>query len=372
MWSSRPYRDLLDAGLLDLPQAASAWQRLADRGGPETVAGAHHLLPLAEWNLRRLGALPGRERGIGAVERSWLDCEQRCEAAAGLLAGLRLAGVRCLVIKGLALAHLAYPHRALRPMNDVDVLVGDEALPAALTHLERAGWQPVPSRSPELARPRHAVTLRSGRGFELDLHRYALADCCDPGVDDGLWQRAVPLEVAGEQALTLSPADHLLVVAAHGLRWGPEPPAHWVADAVLLLRRLGTLVRWEVLLEESRRRRMGAPAFTALRFLRREYAAPVPDEVVRALARDGRLSPTRLELAARSRPPALLPGLYLHWCDLRRLRPELPAARRAMLFPGYLRHLWSLERVGQVPREALRKSTARIVSRWRRDPRAPR
>jgi hypothetical protein len=125
-------------------------------------------------------------------------------------------------------------------------------------------------------------------------------------------------------------------------------------------------MRWEVLLDEARRRRLETGILHALRFIRREYAAPVPEAVLAALSRGARSPLTRLELAARSRPPGILPGFFLHWCDLGELRRDLPTARRLRMFPDYLRHLWGLDRIGQVPLAALRKSAVRIAARLQR------
>src|SRR5439155_716431 len=61
--------------------------------------------------------------------------------AARLLQGLREAGIRTMVLKGLPLALLYYRDRGARPMSDVDVLVPVHQTALAIDCLARMGWR---------------------------------------------------------------------------------------------------------------------------------------------------------------------------------------------------------------------------------------
>ncbi len=90
------------------------------------------------------------------------------------LAILRAAGVPSRVLKGVALAHTAYPHPEQRVFGDVDLLVSGADLQRAVSAL--CGELDLTRVQPELrpgfdARFGKEVLLRAPDGLELDLHR---------------------------------------------------------------------------------------------------------------------------------------------------------------------------------------------------------
>lgn len=356
--------DLLKAGLLPPGRARKAWERWREATGGLADAADRKLLPLAEWNLT---AGEGRAAaplvGPGFVELGWLRSERLVAEAGVVLEALGRGGVKTVVLKGLALAHLYYPHRSLRPMEDIDLLVGPEAWDAARAVVEELGWKRL---APEPASRRahlHAESFTLTGAIELDLHAHALLESCAPRADDGFLDRAVPFAVEAAGAFTLSPADHLLSVCVHGLRFSPVPAVQWAADAALVVRGAGKALRWETLVAEARTRDLALPVSSALRFLARSLEVDVPADVLAELERSGRGLVRRLELAARAGPPHLLSGLFLHWRTFSRERPELSPPGRAVRFPAYLRELWAVDRPAALPAVALRKAAARLRRR---------
>jgi len=145
------------------------------------------------------------------------------------------AGIQPLVFKGPAVAR-HYPEPGLRPMGDIDLLlpVADHA--RALNVLRRAQWvvvraggaghydtQLVHSHVPSLSLELHY-------GLEPSSERVT---ALDPAV---LWERRVPLDCAGTLAFGLSPADEVVVLAAHAGK-----PFHgftrliWTADLAMIV-----------------------------------------------------------------------------------------------------------------------------------------
>src|SRR5439155_3042903 len=118
-----------------------------------------------------------------------------------VLADLHDADMPTLVLKGAALTVLHYRDRGTRPMADLDVMVPRELAGHALDTLRAAGWElavPVHNDSiDQLLRMRHSVALRRG-GDELDLHGYALAACIGTGLEGGLWDASVEMDVGGQ------------------------------------------------------------------------------------------------------------------------------------------------------------------------------
>lgn len=356
--------DLLRAGLFPPDRAREAWDRWRAATGGIADAADRRLLPLVEWNLTSGASLSSAFRGEpGFVELSWLRTERLVGEACTAIDALSAGGVKAVVLKGLALSHLFYPHRSLRPMEDVDLLVGPAEWDRARLLLEELGWR---RRAPEPASRRahlHAEAFTLSGEIELDLHAHALLESCALGADDGFLERSVPFAIGSTRAFTLCPADHLLSVCVHGLRFSPVPTFRWVADAVLILRGAGAAMDWDLLVSEARARDLALPVSSALRLLEHELETPVPALVLDELERSGRGWTRRFELSARAAPPRLGAGLFLHWRSFARERPELSPLARAFRFPHYLRELWAVGRLAALPGVALRKTASRLRRR---------
>lgn len=358
MWPTRREVELLHAALDKPASARAAWDRwrLATGGVPDVPA--RRLLPLVEWNLRRGAELASP----GFVESGVASTLAILTAAAPVLAALREAEIRCLVIKGFALAHLVYPHPALRPMADVDLLVSVRDTEKAAAVLESLGWRVMEPEPAERLPHLHGVTFTRAGAPEMDLHFRALEESGAPGIDEGFFARAVPAILGESTSETLCPADHLLCVCVHGLRWSAVAPIHWVTDAIMLLRRSDDPVAWETLLREAQARRLEVPLGQAFQLLVSEFDAPIPAAVIARLAAVS--SPSRRrEVAARMKRPSLAGGLFLHWRRLAQERNELSLPGRLLRFPSHLREVWGLNHAWQVPSVAFRKSLVRLARR---------
>ncbi|HYB52773.1 MAG TPA: nucleotidyltransferase family protein [Thermoanaerobaculia bacterium] len=352
----------MKAGLLAGAPARESWDRWRETTGGFADDAARRLLPLVEWNLKR-GCAGATEPGF--LENEWIQSEERVAHAIAVLQDLTDRGLRPVALKGLALAHLVYPHQALRPMGDIDLLVAPAEFEPARAALEHGGWRPVVTEPSSRLRHLHGLAYQKPGWPEVDLHAHALLECCSPEADRGFFARVIELEISGRRIWTLSPADHLLCICVHGLRWSAVPAVYWAADALLLLRRHGAELNWDVLVQEARTRDLALPVASALRWLRENLDENVPDRVLADLARHSRGWLRRWELDARSRPPALGAGLFLHWRDLGRERGDSAALKRILIFPRYLRELWGLDRAWKLPLAAARKSMRRIARRRR-------
>lgn len=197
------------------------------------------------------------------------------------LAALHGAGIPVVLLKGVPMALFVYRDMAVRPMADADLLVTVERFPEARRVLEGLGYRP------RLEDPRglatapghvdHSVALRRPGGLEIDLHYFALDECRWPGADDGLWERSLERPVMGVPARTPGTTDMLLHLLAHGYRVHAGSP-RWAADAAALLLDRPHEVDWDLLVRETRRRRMVLPLTATLRSLRDDLGLPVPAE----------------------------------------------------------------------------------------------
>lgn len=106
---------------------AEAAATFADWEALPAAAEAHGLGPLTYVRLRAAGVETPRrvERELqGLYLRHRHANGVRARALAEVLDICQAAGIRVLVVKGGALAHLLYAEPALRPMSDLDLLVG--------------------------------------------------------------------------------------------------------------------------------------------------------------------------------------------------------------------------------------------------------
>jgi putative nucleotidyltransferase-like protein len=161
--------------------------------------------------------------------------EQELAAVRTLLAPALLARIRdvsdepIVVFKGPEVG-ARYPDPALRPFIDVDLLVRDpERAQAVLLEdgfeeVADPPWTVGRSREPALfARMHHTRPLMSpGVPLKIELHRWpSWPRWLTPPDPEALLATAVPSSLGPDGVMTLSPAEHALVLAAHS--WVHQP-----------------------------------------------------------------------------------------------------------------------------------------------------
>ena len=206
-----------------------------------------------------------------------------------LAEALDAAGIPFVVLKGAALAHLAYPEPALRPMGDIDIWTAPELLDRAALVLIQAGI-PYSSRMQArraTAKPLERETSRvfeaTGTSVVLELHgvvRSMLA--VTPGWAAPAWARAAPRDLGGISARVLHAEDmlsHLAVhtSAHHRFEMGLRP----LLDIALWLEREGQACDWPGL--AARWRRDGGLTWSCLSLVlaKELLAAAVPPGLLR-------------------------------------------------------------------------------------------
>jgi hypothetical protein len=183
-----------------------------------------------------------------------------------LLATLdRLAriGVRPLVLKGPALAHVDAPDPALRTFADLDLLVPAEQIDAAVVALVAAGAdRPVAERRAGFDRRfAKSVTLRTASGVELDLHRTLVDGAHGLRVPlRRLQDHAATFELAGTSVACLGSVHRLLHSAYHLALGSPTPRLGNLRDLASALTAPG--VEWPEVVAEAER--WGGAAVLAL------------------------------------------------------------------------------------------------------------
>jgi hypothetical protein len=125
-----------------------------------------------------------------------------------------------IVLKGPVLAETVYPDPALRPFSDLDLLVRPGDRRRADAALRALGYEPLADEHSwdfDIAFD-GATVYESAAGVRIDLHWMLLTEARYAWNQAGaaaVWERAVPITLAGERALGLAPEDLVLHLATH-------------------------------------------------------------------------------------------------------------------------------------------------------------
>lgn len=358
-WPNPEQELLLRAALLSGPEAIDAWERwsarVPDIGSLDS--GSMRTLPILSANLKKLGVSHPRMAIIrGTYRKAWYQNRLLLHDLERVLSALRVAGVQTMVLKGAALATTVYQDIALRPMNDVDVLVHPDDVGTAIKVLALTGFQPFrpeDSISEERLANRWAAVFLGPRGQMVDLHWHVISDGCEPRADDEFWAGSVPVRIGQEWTLGLNPSDQLFHTCAHGVRWNPVPPFRWVADALLIISTSG--VDWERLVATASRLRLTLRLRHAIDYLDRIAPGHIPSEARAHLANQQVEPWQHHEFCLEASPPNELKRLTLQWYRYRRLSPASSSIRRLASFPTYLRRYFGLRSLLQIPHYLLRE-----------------
>jgi hypothetical protein len=164
-----------------------------------------------------------------------LRLERRLVEVARLL---NTAGIDLVVLKGTAVAHLAYPDPAMRMFGDNDLLLSSEQFDDAVELLCLNGYvrQTAPARAGYERRFAKGTTLSGQDGDELDLHRNLVFGTFGFRIDlDELFGSAVPFEIGGRVLGGLGPEARLLHACYHAGLGDPRPRFSSVRDVAQML-----------------------------------------------------------------------------------------------------------------------------------------
>ena len=184
--------------------------------------------PLLHWQLTQTRPdlpIPADVKAgwAAAFDRSSLRVLQFSRDLKLIHRALDLAGIPYQALKGVFLALHAYPHPALRPVRDIDILVPRDRTLQAYDVLIAGGfprhpnYPGLPEASLKIHKHLPPLTNASGAGF-VELH----ARLSNPGEVDfditdqpDFWSRTIRLDMAGDDLAFTSPTDMLLHLIVH-------------------------------------------------------------------------------------------------------------------------------------------------------------
>jgi hypothetical protein len=338
---------LLKACLADDDSWKTSWLDWRERAGtvqPDAVS--IKLLPLIHWKLGSTALDDPLHALAQSVYLQTLAQNLRREAHLADIVGLlEEAGVETMLLKGAASSTAYYPSRGLRDMADIDLLVRPDDVGRAVDILVQQRWRPyLDAPHPEIQRQirvRHAWSFTLDTENEIDLHWRPVSYCYAPDVAASFWRHARLGQVAGTAVQVPAPTEQLFHVCAHAVHLTWVPSVRWIADAMTILRQGGVGVDWERLEQLAGAASMTLRLREALSYLRREFGAPIPDEMLGRLAAAQTVGWERREAALHRRRPPLGVWDYLQWrwCHFRRVRPFDARWRRLPAFAGFVSYL---------------------------------
>lgn len=369
-WPTPLEASVLRAATLEPDAGARAWREHRDLIDIPALTNPelYRLLPAVYANLRASGTDdPDLPLMKGLYRRAFYSNRVLLHHTLPGIDALRSEGIDSFVLKGLAVALLHCGDPAVRPMGDIDVVVGSADAEAAIASLGRHGWHQDadPVARGALVRWRPAINMTTPEGGRLDLHwrlRRSAPPPDEPEPDDFGSAEVVDLPVPDGPVLhALASADLLLYAMEHGVRAGSDAHVRWAFDAGTIIRSAGDALDWARLVRLAQARSSTLQVRNALAYLEEVLEIGVPSETLRALASAhvGRREQRVFAVVSGARP-AVSP-----WRLWSATSADWPRARAALAFPGFLRDSWGLRSVVQVPIVAVARA---VRSRGRRGP----
>lgn len=345
---------LLKAALLQGQPALDAWEQWVQTVDIDQLdGGSYRLLPLLYRSMQKHHVEhPHMKRLKGVYRQVWYKNQMLFHGMTKLLRALHERGIRTMVLKGTAMTALYYGEYGLRGMDDFDILVPVTQARTAINNLHALRWYehfrfPEPLRDDYFS-VLHSHTYADTSKRQFDLHWHVFPECCEPTDDDDLWEAAIPVVIDGVETLALCPADQVLHICTHGVRWNGVPPLRWIADLAVLLN--NTPVDWERVLRQARNRQMMVLMREALTYVHELLGVPVPPEVLHEL-RTAAVSPLEhKEYELRMVPSGdRWNALKYTWYNFSRSTTKLSLAERVLRFPRVVQLVCRLDRLWHLP-----------------------
>ncbi len=215
-------------------------------------AEAHGLSPLLFELVTTQRAAVG-EDGMrvlrGLALRHKRHSQTRADVLTKILHALAKNGIETLVLKGAALAHTVYAKTELRPMGDIDLLIGKRDIERAREILLGIGFSATNAPSAFVFRHHHlpALVLQAdGELVIVELHHDALSgDVRESITLDDLREDPVSFSMNGVTALTLGHVDSLHHLCRHGFEPGEYVRLIHVADILRYANKYADRIDWQ-------------------------------------------------------------------------------------------------------------------------------
>ena len=204
-----------------------------------------------------------------------------------LLNALNAENISLILLKGIVLANMIYENIDLRGMSDIDVLAHPCDLQRIADILISMGYQPSHDINVNyIIQTEHHLPVLIKKGLtSIEIHWNITHPNRNYSIEPyGLWERAVPIQIAGSNALMLSSEDLLLHLCLHNsylhpFTFGLSP----FCDIAETIDHFGSALNWKTIAERAVSQKWQRGVYLALRMAVDLAGASVPDNILKKL-----------------------------------------------------------------------------------------
>ncbi len=196
-------------------------------------------------------------------------------------------GISVVVGKGVLLIEQIYHNPALRTFSDLDLFIQRQEVPAALTCLQKIGFeiaiQPYPGQALDFEK--ELMLTKSGIApVVIDLHWLLFGPTYYHVYrvpQDWLWDRTVPAMVTGVAVESWPPEIQILHLSSHlVLSHANSPVLLWWYDLAALIQNNLAALQWDLILAYARQLHILLPVRQSLHTLKQEWGIPIPVQIL--------------------------------------------------------------------------------------------
>ncbi len=248
-----------------------------------------------------------------------------------LLAALEKENIPLIPLKGIVLSNTVYENISLREMNDIDVLARPtdlQRIADILTHMGYRSIQPFDVDN-VIRTGHHLPRFIKKNSAHFEIH----CNITNPGAPhsiepQGLWLRAMPVQIAGRNTLMLSAEDMLLHLCLHTsylhpFTFGLRP----FCDIAETIDHFGAALDWQAVADRAISQKWQRGVYLALRLAIDLAGASAPDLMMEKLKpadmSDAILETARIQIFTDKYFAASIPAPFAELLESRRLTDKI-------------------------------------------------
>ena len=184
----------------------------------------------------------------------------------GVLSALRQDHVPIILLKGIALAEMVYPHIGMRSMTDIDILIKEKDLPLVSQRLLDLGCQLKPGIIP----PTYIKECKISIVIELHTQIPYLQE-------KEIWGKLMPVIIDGENGYTLSLEQNIIYLCYHLAVCHANSDRKWLEDIHRIITHFSKDIDWNELGNKIKNYRLEAPCYYTILKTREVFQSHLPD-----------------------------------------------------------------------------------------------
>ncbi|MEK7395647.1 MAG: nucleotidyltransferase family protein [Candidatus Poribacteria bacterium] len=255
----------------------------------------HKIAPLVYYNLSQNNKLSNIPVSIARDLRlDYFQCSlnntRTYHELSKILKSADSNGIPIIVLKGAALAGLVYTSHALRPMNDMDLLIKPEDIRKANDMLIQLGWK--------CKIQNELLEILNQQGEDLEYVKNSMIDLHTtirelPSVDP--WANSKAVNIASLNMQILGYEDFLMHISLHIYKhiqtaillggFGMTELTKF-CDIILLIRKFQNEINWDYIVRISKLNQSASALYTILNIVNRDLGENIPDDVLSELKGD--------------------------------------------------------------------------------------